>query len=365
VEFALRGLAKCWLPERSCFSRAYRLEGRCRGNQSIPSSDYFYTLNVLLGFARLADKGAGLSYDRQSVFLNACARLTELPVPVYAYGMAAWAGAELGFELPAVTGAKISELLASDQARMRWSAQDLGMMTSGCLAQSRQGGGLWKRRAVELKSFIDKNLWDPNARLFFNSASGMRRRFASFATAVYASLASFQYGELYGDERAIVQGSQCVTKLLECQGPMGEWPWFYDVRTGKVVDNYPVFSVHQDGMAPAVLRHAVAHGNSDAPAALVHGFKWIFGNNSLGVSMVVPEDHLIIRAIARRQPWERQLRAFRAITNGVLGRSDRLVRPEDLALVSECRSYHLGWILWSFAGRRDFEELTHNLSWRV
>ena len=239
------------------------------------------------------------------------------------------------------------------------------MMTSGCVAQSRQGGGPWKSRAVGLKTFMDRNLWDPDARLFFNSASGVRRRFASFATAVYATLACFQYGELLGDERAIVQGAQCVSKLLECQGPMGEWPWFYDVRTGKVVDNYPVFSVHQDGMAPAVLRHAVAHGNSDAAAALVHGFNWIFGNNPLGVSMLVPEDHLIIRAIARKQPWERQVRAVRAIANGVLARSDRFGRPKNLGLVRECRSYHLGWILWSFAGKRDFEEIAHHPSWNV
>ena len=37
-----------------------------------------------------------------------------------------------------------------------------------------------------------------------------------------------------------------------------------------------------------------------------------------------------------------------------------LIDPSELELRLECRSYELGWILWSFGQRSDFPELTHN-----
>jgi hypothetical protein len=51
---------------------------------------------------------------------------------------------------------------------------------------------------------------------------------------------------------------------------------------------------------------------------------------------------------------------FRALRNSTLHREAVLIDPSELELRLECRSYELGWILWSFGQRSDFPELTHH-----
>ena len=53
VDYALKGLELCWLPEYGRWSHIYHLDNRDRPNESVPDSDVFYTLNVLLGLARV------------------------------------------------------------------------------------------------------------------------------------------------------------------------------------------------------------------------------------------------------------------------------------------------------------------------
>ena len=53
VEYALKGLKLCWLPQHGRWSHIYHLDNRTLPNKSQPESDVFYTLNVLLGLARV------------------------------------------------------------------------------------------------------------------------------------------------------------------------------------------------------------------------------------------------------------------------------------------------------------------------
>ena len=59
-------------------------------------------------------------------------------------------------------------------------------------------------------------------------------------------------------------------------------------------DFYEVYSVHQYGMAPALLECAERHDVSAARDALIKGFKWVLGDNQLDSPMLVPELHLTI-----------------------------------------------------------------------
>ncbi len=153
---------------------------------------------------------------------------------------------------------------------------------------------------------------------------------------------------------------RCTAALLELRGPRAEWPWFYDARTGRVVDMYPVYSIHQDGMAPAFLHHAVAHGLPGAREAIMDGFRWILGQNQLGRPMVVRQSGLINRAQIRREGMQHARRAIRSIVRAVSRRPGRLADTGSVEVLPECWSYHLGWMLWSFAGREDYRELTHD-----
>ena len=51
---------------------------------------------------------------------------------------------------------------------------------------------------------------------------------------------------------------------------------------------------------------------------------------------------------------------LRAVKNAGLGLSSGLIDSSGVGLRLECRSYELGWILWSFGQRSDLPELTDN-----
>jgi len=186
----------------------------------------------------------------------------------------------------------------------------------------------------------------------------MRRSFTSFATHTYLTLGCYAYAEWSGNSAALALANHCTKKLIASQGPTGEWPWFFYTPSGKVVDFYEVYSVHQHGMAPAFLRYAERHGVCGATEALVKGFKWIFIEHQVGRSMLWRREGLICRSVVRRGEMQNRRRAaVRAVVNGVLRRPAKLADPAALQLRLECRSYELGWTLWSLAGRNDLHEL--------
>jgi hypothetical protein len=358
IEYALEGLKKCWLPSEGRWSHIYHLDGRDRPNESIPESDVFYTLNVLLGMSQIDRLPAAI--DVKAIFRGNVIQLLELPVPKYAFGMAMWAAAELGETMPASIVTHVRSMLAEKRNWMTFSAQDLGMILIGVTAQAKLQPGPWAPLAAALFDFLNQHYYCPS-NLFFNSPRGLRRRFASFATQTYLTLACYIYGEFAGHQRAIELANSTTRKLLELQGPNGEWPWFFDVRNGTVVDFYEVYSVHQYGMAPAFLQFAERLGVPEARNALTKGFRWVFGENQMHRSMVIPATGLSFRSQVRPSEMRTQiLRIGRAIHNAALGRASDLADPANLKLRLECRSYELGWILWSFGKRNDLPELTHH-----
>jgi len=358
VNYALNGLHRCWLPEQRCWSHTYHLDGRPSPNASLPHSDVFYTLNVLLGMSRVADIPDSINISE--IFHRNVIRLTTLPVPKYAFGMALWVAAELELEIPEPLARDLRTLLTDQSQGVKFRAQDLGMLLTGVVAQARAGAKEWARFADPLYRFLKKRFHSESG-LFFDGPAGLRRRFASFATQIYLSMACYHYGEFAGDLSAIAMATACVRKLIALQGSQGEWPWFFDAASGSVLDFYEVYSVHQYGMAPALLEWAERYDVPGARDALIKGFRWVLGENQLGRSMVVPELSLSIRSqIRKNELMTKTPRILRAIKNAYLGRESGLIDSSGVGLRLECRSYELGWILWSFGQRSDLPELTNN-----
>lgn len=358
VDYALKGLDRCWLPDRGRWSHIYHLDGRPQPNESVPPSDVFYTLNVLLGMARV--QYVPPHVDVAEIFLRNVDQLPKLPVRDYAFGMALWASAELGLAISDSVMRHIKDVVLNPGRWASFRAQDLGMILIGVAAQAERDRAKWVPTATELFKFLVERYHAPSG-LFFDAASGPRRRFGSFATQTYLLLACYAYGELMNDERAIRMANAGTRKLIERQGPQGEWPWFFDAMTGRVLDFYEVYSVHQYGMAPAFLERAERNGVPDARKAIVRGFHWVLGDNQLGKPMLVPDLHLSIRSQVRKGELQtKNWRVLRAVRNAALGLNPKLI---DASLVEprlECRSYELGWILWSFGSRTDLQELTHH-----
>ena len=89
--------------------------------------------------------------------------------------------------------------------------------------------------------------------------------------------------------------------LCRLQGPKGQWWWHYDVKTGIVAEEYPVFSVHQDGMAPMALLAIDEAGGTDHSYCIQKGLSWLNEDNELIEQMVVANKGVIWRDIHRRE----------------------------------------------------------------
>jgi hypothetical protein len=360
INYALSGLQKCWMPDLQRWSHIYHLDGRENPNESVPHSDVVYSLNVLLGMSRI--RAVPQTIDIPEAFETNVDHLTRLPVPKYVFGMALWAAAKLNLDVPFGVTKSIRQLMEDQSKWTSFRAQDLGMLLTGIVAQAAEGRTELIHHAAPLLKFLSES-YGTESGLFCEMAVGCRRRFSSFATQAYLAIACYSYGEFADDLEAIELANACARRLIALQGPQGEWPSSFDAMRGEVVDFYEVYSVHQYGMAPALFEFAQRHQVEGATEALIRGFSWIFGTNQLKRSMLLPRLQMIVRSQVRQNELNsKSWRVVRAAANAYLGRKTQLISPEKLTLRMECRSYELGWILWSFGERNDLPQLTHNLA---
>jgi hypothetical protein len=182
------------------------------------------------------------------------------------------------------------------------------------------------------------------------------QRITSFASQVYPVLGLCELA-LATETTPPPEVARVCDFLVQCQGELGQWWWFYSRRAPRVIEGYPVYSVHQDAMAPMALLPATRLGLGDYRRSLLTGLRWINGHNELGRSLVDRRAGLIHRAIQRRGAdpdgvagWSRRQRA--AVSLAALTNQARTA-PRELEVLAECRSYHLGWLLVAAAMARD------------
>jgi SAM-dependent methyltransferase len=175
-------------------------------------------------------------------------------------------------------------------------------------------------------------------------ADAQRNRASTFNYQIYAVLALASFGA----EEALGRARACARALCRLQGTQGQWWWTYDVFAGHVADRYPVFSVHQLGMAPiALFRLGRALGEDFGPW-IRRGAAWTAGRNELAESLIVARDDTIWRSVRRRgsdRPWcARLLR--RAAWYGQGWVASLLPGHE---MNREHRPYEYGWLLAAIA----------------
>lgn len=175
-------------------------------------------------------------------------------------------------------------------------------------------------------------------------AGALRGALGSFADQVYPIYALARYAQAWGVEEALQSARQCADMICALQGPMGQWWWHYDARSGRAVGRYPVYSVHQDGMAPmALFAMSQASGaNYDAP--IYKGLAWIYGRNELQHDMRDSDTGLIWRSF-----YQNRFTKYSSEAMGILGMDTR--RRARLHVLHECRPYHLGWLLYAFCSK--------------
>ena len=174
----------------------------------------------------------------------------------------------------------------------------------------------------------------------------IRGRIGSFADQVYPIYAFSKFSLSHDDHEARQITLDCAETICRLQGPLGQWWWHYDAITGKVTGKYPVYSVHQDGMAPMALFAIGEITGNDFNKPIHRGLDWITGNNELGMNMIDTTQNVIWRSFYQKN--------FRKYADEILSLT-RLASDEkkykDLIVLYECRPYHLGWLLYAFSDK--------------
>ncbi len=179
----------------------------------------------------------------------------------------------------------------------------------------------------------------------------LRQHVCCFADLVYPIQALSLRAQRLGDRAAAEAARRAAELVVRCQGRHGQWWWHYDVRSGDVVEGYPVYAVHQDAMAPMALFAARAATGTDFSGAVHLGLDWLEHSPELGGGSLVDEGAgLIWRKVARREPGKLsrsvQAAASRLHPDLRVPGLDRLFPAT--AIDYEDRPYHLGWLLYAF-----------------
>lgn len=182
----------------------------------------------------------------------------------------------------------------------------------------------------------------------------LRSHVACFADLVYPTQALAHYHTSTGDDRAIELAGRCAGRMCALQGPKGQWWWHFDARSGKVVEGYPVYAVHQDAMAPMALFAVQDAGGGDYGQAIRRGLEWLVTPGEMSESLIDPSADLIWRKVARHEPGKlsRGVQALASRAHPSLRVPGLGVAFRPGAVDFECRPYHLGWLLYTWSSDR-------------
>lgn len=325
---------------------------RAHGEREPRGTSLRYTLMTWLGLARARAAGYEHAFDLKRIHQAVLGQLDSPELEPGDLGLYLWADARAESGRGAELADRLAAALAAEGGLPAREGMELAWIVQGLALQSQDSGG--DRFEPALREAVDFLLTQNQSRtgLFYHSGTpGLRRRFPNFATQIYSVLALATVARLGLDERALPAARRAADQILALQLPDGGWPWLYDAETGRVVERYEIYSVHQHGMAPmALLDLAKAAGESRYADAAGRGLRWIHGENELGRPMIDERERLIYRSVRRRRPRDRALLYANTAGARVLGHpltgADR--RPE---LNATCRPYELGWLCEAWAGR--------------
>jgi hypothetical protein len=142
--------------------------------------------------------------------------------------------------------------------------------------------------------------------------------------------------------------------MCRLQGADGQWWWHYDARTGRIVEKYPVYSVHQDAMGPMALFALENAGGPGHDEAVERSLHWLFEPTEINESLVDARVELIWRKVARREP-NKLSRTAQALASRVhsalrVPGVDAIFPPESVDF--ESRPYHMAWLLHAWSAER-------------
>ena len=351
-------LEQMYDPDSGLFSYSARIVGsECVNDFSHPKKQR-YTINTLAGLWKLRELGnGGWNFENSLEDYLRC-QFDNVTDPgdkgllLYVLALSEHPAAASQFE-------KVKTLVATDDRFSAHVLQDACWLLYGLIAFANKFDNSEAEDLahacfrVMLRKYFDKNTHLP-----YHAVSGPRKRFVSFGGITYFLKLLDHYASAFGSSEASELFEGGVDKIISLQGQNGEWAWFYDAVTGNVVDWYEVYSVHQEAMAMLFLLPAHDRDFAKTEGAINKSVNWLFGDNELHAQIMVDEPFFSFRSIRRRGTLQREKRILRAFGNAILGRSAAPAAASDLEINTECRSYEMGWTVYAWAGRDDFQDFT-------
>jgi hypothetical protein len=351
AEVALRGLRNTYGPDASSLPHTMRWDGRRAAPEGHNAR---YALISLLGLAKARDIVETDDDFTTSLWARVAHNDSTIRHSPGDLGLGLWARALHGRGHPLFSAERALKVFR--ERNRLCDSVDLAWLLLGADHALLNGvdDGHGEQLATETKRAL-LSLYNPESKLFYRHGrggpfAGVSRRVACFANQVYPVMALAVHARRTGCEEAASVGRDAADNLCRLQWSMGQWRWLYDAKGGSVVDGYPVFSVHQDGMAPMALLETTATGGRSYASEIERGLGWIFGQNELDVNLVHREEGFVLRDI-HRAGIGRVRRMIRG-TMWCLGWRGRAIVNQSQArfvVNGECRPYHLGWILYAAA----------------
>ncbi|HIJ71469.1 MAG TPA: hypothetical protein HPP87_08920 [Planctomycetes bacterium] len=272
------------------------------------------------------------------------------------FALVLWAAVEIGAENCEIFAKALADNW-SHQSKL-CNAVELGWVVQACTLtiQKHNGLGFIINPVLEEAHAQLVGLFSAQHSLFWrhdrpNLRESISRKIACFADQVYPVLALAAYGIYFNDRQSIEYAAEATEQICRLQGPQGQWWWHYDVLEGKICEEYPVFSVHQDAMAPMAILAGDGASGQDHSRQIELGLRWLFGANEPVRNLVHSQKGVIWRDVERCEPFKlsRKLRSLFAVAklSGLHRLTGKLVRI--FRINTECRPYHLGWILYAWA----------------
>jgi hypothetical protein len=184
--------------------------------------------------------------------------------------------------------------------------------------------------------------------------SRLRAHVACYADIVYPIQALSYYHHLTGHSEAAGIARRCGARMCALQGPQGQWWWHYDIRTGRVLERFPVYAIHQNAMGPMALFDLQEACGDDHMPAIERSLRWLSHPPEIAGSLVDREFDLIWRKVARHEPGKlvRNLQAALSCLHPALRvPSADLIFPPGY-IDDETRPYEMGWLLYAWSPAR-------------
>ncbi len=309
-----------------------------------------YSIMVLLGMTRHEATTGSSATDL--VRLHGLVHAERRDLTAGDLGLLLWADVRRASPLSSDTIKDLRRLLAEPEVLAPLEGMEIGWLQVG--AAGAVAAGLDAMDIFELVDGEMERRRTSSSLFMHHRRRGMRGRFPNFATQIYAVLALAETTRCGLRDSAVQHGIELADRLVELRRSDAAWPWLYDTRRGVVAEQFELYSVHQDAMAPmAFFALGEVTGEQRFIDAAIEGHEWCYGNNELGFDFYDADQPFAHRAIRRRGLADQLCLAANTTLSLATSSSARL-DVGQLEVNATCRPYHLGWILEAWSGRQRY-----------